>query len=74
MLNHRAMQDMVEMRFSCYRRVHCHCYACESVGSVKLEEKCVSVKVYLVRNRCELFTVIVCSSCEGQSSCRVVGL
>ena len=58
-LNLGVTRDIVEIRFSCHRRVHGHCYARESVGSVKLEEKCVSIKVNLVRNRHELFTVII---------------
>ena len=60
-LNRGAMQGIVEIRFSCDRRVHGHCYAHESVGSVKLVEICVSIKVYLVRNRRDLFTLIICS-------------
>ena len=60
-LNRGAMRGIVEVRFSCDRRVHVHCYARESVRSVKLEEICAGIKIYLVRNRRELFTVIICS-------------
>ena len=58
-LNRGATQDIVEMKLSCRRCVHGHCCARESVVSVKLEEKCVSIKVYLARNRHELFIVII---------------
>ena len=38
-LNRGAAQVIAEIRFSCDQRVHGHCYARESVGSVKLRRE-----------------------------------
>ena len=38
-LNHGAARVIAEIRFSCDQRVHGHCYARESVGSVKLRRE-----------------------------------
>ena len=38
-LNRGAARVIAEIRFSCDQRVHGHCYARESVGSVKLRRE-----------------------------------
>ena len=38
-LNRGATRGIAEIRFRCDRRVHGHCFARESVGSVKLRRE-----------------------------------